>query len=87
MHAFAKCERWKEEVIKVTEEMKWLVCWHKYKIVRFKAAASRDTNDSSWMEHGKNAWFHILARKWELRFDRLDSSIHETATLYYNSPP
>jgi hypothetical protein len=77
VNTFAMAERWKEESIRVYEEMRRLAAWHEYMIGRFERSSNQPTADDSWIARGQLAIQHELLNDWKQRFEKLPQRIRQ----------
>jgi hypothetical protein len=75
VNTFAVAERWKEEIIRVTEEMRRLVAWHEYKIRQLEEALQNPMVGGSWTERGHLARQQELLNEWKSRLRALPEII------------
>jgi len=68
-------ERWKEEVIRVTEEMRRLGAWHEYKVRHFEKAVNEGQEGESWVERGRHAILQERLEEWKGRLAKLPVKI------------
>jgi hypothetical protein len=77
VHAFAACERWKEEVIRTVEEVRRLVAWHHFKVSHFTQRSDAMVAGESWSTRGHQALQHELRKDWTKRLNGLPQAIKD----------
>jgi hypothetical protein len=77
VHAFAISERWKEEVILVTEEMRRVGAYHQHMVQKSSQAANAMSQGSSWIERGRHALLQEVLLLWKERTEALPKQLRK----------
>jgi hypothetical protein len=85
LHYFSHNERWKEEVLIVTEEIRWVGAWHKNRVIKASAAVqaaeqgiSPFSND--WICRGFKSLLNQRKMEAKKAYDALPLLMKETSS-------
>jgi hypothetical protein len=82
VHAFAELERWKEEVLRVEQEIKRMGLWYLHKLNEHKMRALDPPHSDSWGDRGFHTLDNLLSQRWTKRWKELPDGKASGLKLY-----